>query len=979
MLLNLRRLILGLVLIAAAAALLLFSDLGSRIQPDDAQSPAEKTVRLAILQHVSQTVLDQGREGIMAGLAERGWVAGRNLDVKLYNAEGDLTVGQAIAKEMISGGNDMLLTISTVSLQAVANANRKSQIDHVFGLVTDPVAAGVGISPDDPLVHPAWMAGYGTMQPVAKSFRIAREMNPELKTVGVVWNAAEANSESQILLARKVCEDLGITLLEATVDNSAGVGESAAALTSRGAEALWVNGDVTVITAIDSVIAAANKADIPVFTVVPPNVKRGALFDLGADYREVGRLAGALAGDILNGREPATVPIENALPEIQTINLQALKDLKGPWTIPESIQKSARIIITESGVEQTRNTAPPEPLPAPPAVAGQTYRIGLASFAPEPSRASCEKGLLDGMQELGFVEGKNLIVTRNNAQGEMVNIVPVIQNFASSPNNVIVTFSTPVLQAALTNAGQKPVVFTYVTDPIAAGDGTSFTDHEPNVTGVGSLPPVAEAIRLARRILPEMKTIGCVYNNGEANSVKVVSLLRKACLDQGLKLIEMPAANTGEVMQSTQALVSRQVDAIFLGSDNTAMQAVDGIVSTATAAGIPIINDDPTFTDRGMLLTVGPGFYHSGKAAAPLLARVLGGEDPANIPFQNVSVNSVRFNSAVAKKLGLKISEEVIQEITATKTTKAPAAATPKPPTKKWNIGVVLYNETPPSEEVLAGMAAAWKESPLVEGRDYTLSVRSAQGDMPAISGCLDSAMTEGADLIVPLSTPTLQTTIARVRKLPVVFSLVANPVAAGAGTSFTNHLPNVTGVAVMAPIKEILDLVQKYYPTYRRFGSLFCPAEVNSVDLKDALEAECKARGLTLETVGVNSAGEMADSALALMSRPIDAVLQISDNLSSSGFTAITKAARRAQKPLISMNSTMIPHGAGVAVGRDYHEAGVQTTHRIERVIGGEDPANIPFILPPIVVLSVSPVNAEAVGMPLPDGLIKEANHVIE
>src|SRR5690606_32580672 len=103
--------------------------------------------------------------------------------------------------------------------------------------------------------------------------------------------------------------------------------------------------------------------------------------------------------------------------------------------------------------------------------------------------------------------------------------------------------------------------------------------------------------------------------------------------------------------------------------------------------------------------------------------------------------------------------------------------------------------------------------------------------------------------------------------------------------------------------------------------------------------EAECQKRGFTLETVAVNSAGELADSALALMSRPIDAVLQISDNLSSSGFSAITKAARRAQKPLISMNSTMIPQGAGVAIGRDYHAAGMETTRLIERVIAGEDP----------------------------------------
>jgi len=665
MLVNLRRLALGIFLIAAASALLLFSDLGSRVGKREPASSSQKTARLAVLQHASQSILDQGREGMMAGLAERGWMQGKNLEVKRYNAEGDMPVGQAIAKEMANGGHDILLTISTPSLQAVANANRTTQIPHVFALVTNPVAAGVGVSPSDPLDHPAWLTGYGTLQPVAKAFKVALEMNPQLKKVGVVWNSSEANSEAQVKIARKVCADLGLTLLEATVENSAGVGEAAASLTSRGAEALWVNGDVSVITAIDSVVAAANKGGIPVFTVIPPNAKRGALFDLGADYHEVGRLSGLLAGDILNGRNPAEIPIVNALPEIQTINLQALQNLKANWTIPPAILDRAQLVIDENGIETTRMAT----IPAP----------------------------------------------------------------------------------------------------------------NPNPTG------------------------------------------------------------------------------------------------------------------------------------------------------------------------------------------------------KTWKIGVVLYNESPPAEETLHGMADGWKESPLVEGKDYTVKVRSAQGDMAAISGCLDTAVTEGADIIVPLSTPSLQTAISKIRNKPIVFSMVANPMAAGAGKSYTDHLPNVTGTTVLAPFEEMLDLLEKYYPSYKRLGTLFCPAEANSVDLKDAFAAECKKRGFTLETVAANSPGELADSAASLMSRPIDAVVQVSDNMSSAGFTAITKAARQSHKPLFSLNSTMVPQGAAVALGRDYHEAGRETIRLIERVIRGEDPGKIPFFLPPKVMLTASVPNANAVDMTIPDGLLKEAAKVIK
>lgn len=970
MLVTIRRLALGLFLIAGASALLLFSDLGSRVNArKEARPDTQPAKRVAVLQHASQAVLDESREGLFAGLAERGWLEGKNLTVRRFNAEGDMTVAQAIGREMANAGNDLLLTISTPSLQAVANANRSTRTPHVFGIVTNPIAAGVGIS--SPTDHPAWLTGHGTMQPVQQAFDTALAINPTLKTVGVVYNAGEANAVAQIELARKVCAGLGLTLAEATVDSSAGVGEAAAALVSRGLDALWLCGDVTVITAVDSVVAAAKKGNVPVFTVIPPNVKRGALFDLGADYHEVGRLTGLLAGDVLNGRDPATVPVDNVMPEMLAVNLQTAAQLGDKWKIPANLVEKARLVIDENGVEKSapRPASAALPVPAP----GRTYRIGLAYYTPEPSRDACERGLLDGLRDLGFIEGQNLVVSRAHAQGEVANILPIIQNFDNSANDAIVTFSTPVLQGALVGAKKKPIVFTYVIDPIAAGAGKSFADHLPNVTGIGTLPPVADGVKTARKLLPGLKTLGTIYNDGEANSVKVASLLREACAAQGIKLIELTAPTTGDVMQAAQALVTRQVDAFYIDGDNTAMQALDGIVKVANAAGIPIINEDPDYLDRGILLSVGPGFYHSGQAAALPLARVLTGESPAGIPLQNVSVNTTKFNPTAAAKLGLTIPETVLKEVTSA------SQPAPNPTGKKWKIAVVLYNESPPSEETLAGMADGWKVSPLVEGRDYTIKVRSAQGDMSAISGILDAAVTEGADIIVPLSTPTMQTTINKIRKIPVVFTLVADPVIAGAGKSYTDHLPNVTGVAVMGPFGDMLDLLQKYYPDYKRIGTLFCPAEVNSVALKDALEAECKKRGFTLEAVAANSPGELPDAALSMVSRPIDAVVQISDNLSSAGFTAITKAARQARKPLLSLNSTMVPQGAAIAMGRDYHAAGEATVGMIERVIAGENPAAIPFILPPKVVRVISLPNAKAAGMTIPDALLKEADKVVE
>ena len=221
---TLKRLALGLALLALAASVLLYTDRGSRKSARNnsrASGAAAKTVRVALVQHASIPALDEGINGILEALAARGYAEGGRLQIKRYNAEADIGTANAIAKEVTSGGYDLILSASTLSLQTIANANKfGARTRHVFGLVSDPYSAGVGIEATNHSIHPAYMTGYGSIQPVANIFRTARQMRPELKSVGLVWNSAEANSVAQTKIARAVCSDLGLTLAEANADNS---------------------------------------------------------------------------------------------------------------------------------------------------------------------------------------------------------------------------------------------------------------------------------------------------------------------------------------------------------------------------------------------------------------------------------------------------------------------------------------------------------------------------------------------------------------------------------------------------------------------------------------------------------------------------------------------------------------------------------------------------------------------------------------
>jgi ABC-type uncharacterized transport system substrate-binding protein len=289
------------------------------------------------------------------------------------------------------------------------------------------------------------------------------------------------------------------------------------------------------------------------------------------------------------------------------------------------------------------------------------YTVGLVYFAPEEGADMCMKGLFDGLREEGIQEQVNLEVRRSHAQGEFANIPLLIQNYDGSDVDVIVAMTTPVLMTAASVARFKPVVFTYVYDPIAAGVGKSRTDHLPHVTGVGSFPPVQDTVDMIQRLVPGVRAVGTLYNSSEANSVKVVGVARGIFSERGIKLQEIAITGTSEIFQAAQVLTQRGVQALWVTGDNTALQGFDAIVKAARDAKLPLIINDPEFVQRGALIAVGIGWYETGRAASKVLARVLRGEQPRNIPFEEVAVKKLVLNEEVARTLAITFPPDIVQ------------------------------------------------------------------------------------------------------------------------------------------------------------------------------------------------------------------------------------------------------------------------------------------------------------------------------
>jgi ABC-type uncharacterized transport system substrate-binding protein len=288
-------------------------------------------------------------------------------------------------------------------------------------------------------------------------------------------------------------------------------------------------------------------------------------------------------------------------------------------------------------------------------------KLGLIYFAPEEGADNCMKGIWDGLKEQGFEKDKNLTVLTAHANAEISQIPMLIQNYITQGVDLIMTMTTPVLTAACAAARNSKVVFTYCYDPVAAGAGSSFTSHLPNITGVGSFPPVDKTVDLIRKLIPGVKSVATVYNNAEANSVKVISVGREEFRKAGIKLEEVTANNTSEVYQAAQVACYRNVQALWVTGDNTALQSFDAIAKAAKNAHMPLIINDPEFTSRGAVACVGLGWYPPGKAGGILAARVLKGENPADLPFQEVAEQKLVLNQQVAAELKLIFPGEIVK------------------------------------------------------------------------------------------------------------------------------------------------------------------------------------------------------------------------------------------------------------------------------------------------------------------------------
>lgn len=287
------------------------------------------------------------------------------------------------------------------------------------------------------------------------------------------------------------------------------------------------------------------------------------------------------------------------------------------------------------------------------------FSIGIIQYASHIALDEARNGFIDGLKDNGFVEGENLTIDYQNAQGDQSNLSTISDRFVNNKVDLVLAIATPATQAIAGKTTEIPILATAVTDYVAARLVDSNEAPGGNVSGTTDMNPVKEQIDLLVKLVPEAKTVGVLYTSSEDNSIIQATMAKEAIENLGLEYVEVTVTNSNDVQQATQSIVDK-CDAIYIPTDNifsSAMPVVSGVTSQAKK---PVICGEPEMLKGGGLATLGASYYDLGYQTGLMAVKVLKGEaEPANMPIESADKFEYAINGTVAEELGIIIPDDL--------------------------------------------------------------------------------------------------------------------------------------------------------------------------------------------------------------------------------------------------------------------------------------------------------------------------------
>ncbi|MGM0122952.1 ABC transporter substrate-binding protein [Enterococcus sp. AZ194] len=279
--------------------------------------------------------------------------------------------------------------------------------------------------------------------------------------------------------------------------------------------------------------------------------------------------------------------------------------------------------------------------------------VGVLQLVKHGSLDAAYEGFKEGLEENGYKEGDNLTINYQNAQNNQDNLKSMSEKLVKEKPNLLLAIATPAAQSLLNETTDIPITVTAVTDLIEAKLVSSNEEPGGNVTGTTDMVPIDKQIQLLLSIVPDAKTIGIMYNNGEANSKIQADLAEEALKKAGVKVKILTANSTNDVQQVTSSL-AKDVDGIYVPTDNTFASAAPVIGEVARETKTPVVAGSVEQIDEGGLATFGIDYHSLGKQTGAMAAKILDGDaKPESMPVESANEYKLIVNEDMAKALGI--------------------------------------------------------------------------------------------------------------------------------------------------------------------------------------------------------------------------------------------------------------------------------------------------------------------------------------
>ena len=289
--------------------------------------------------------------------------------------------------------------------------------------------------------------------------------------------------------------------------------------------------------------------------------------------------------------------------------------------------------------------------------------IDITQIVGHASLDKVRSGIIDELADHGYRDKDTIQIQYENAQGNIVIAAQIAQQFVAHQPDVIVAIATPSAQAA-SNAAQKtniPIVFASISDPLHSRLISNLEHPGKNITGTRNVSPIKDQLTLIKTIMPTVKSIGIILNNGEENSVELVSTIKTEAGKQNILIKTASATSSADVSAAANHLAS-QVDAFLLIQDNTVASALPAVIKISQQSHLPVFATYLDAVKQGAIAGLAFDEYRIGRQTGKIVIRILQGEKPGDIAVEDPQEIELAINLKSANRLNIKLDARLLKQ-----------------------------------------------------------------------------------------------------------------------------------------------------------------------------------------------------------------------------------------------------------------------------------------------------------------------------